>query len=153
MTNSTSELGRRGFLAAMFGAGAVLVAQPKLLVSRIPILWGDGIHDDTEGLEALFAGRPVKVMSGETFAPGAAPHLTGGSYRVTAPLELGNGTVIERAKVMFEGDLPARTPWIALGRGCALMDSHFDFTRSATECVGIHVGALVTSIGYPTAAA
>lgn len=48
--------GRRAFL---FGLGATLFADPKLIVSRIPVIHGDGVHDDYEGLQALLDGKPV----------------------------------------------------------------------------------------------
>lgn len=51
----------------MFGAGALLAAKPKLLLSSMPVLYGDGIQDDTGALIELFKGRPVKLPNGETF--------------------------------------------------------------------------------------
>ena len=74
---------RRSF---MVGAGALLFAQPKLILSQVPILWGDGEHDDTDALSALFTGKPVKTMGGDTFRSlfedGWAA-LNGGQYLIT----------------------------------------------------------------------
>lgn len=76
---------RRGFL---FGLGATLVADPKLFSSKLPMLWGDGKHDDYEGLSALLNGKPVKIaQTGDTFRPFFEDglkciELIGGTYLV-----------------------------------------------------------------------
>lgn len=80
-------VGRRGFAV---GVGAVLFARPKLIVSKVPILYGDGEHDDTEALNTLLAGKPVRTaLSQDTVTPlfrdGWAA-LKGGSYWLSAPL-------------------------------------------------------------------
>lgn len=79
------DASRRGFL---FGLGAALFADPKMLVGRIPMIWGDGVHDDWEGMQTLFDGKPVKLLSGDTFTPGPSPTLRGGSYLLSRPLKL-----------------------------------------------------------------
>ena len=80
MTDTT----KRGFLLGLAGATGLLVAQPKLLLSKLPILWGDGVHDGSDGLEALFNGEPVKTAWGDTFKPmfddGTPVTLDGGKY-------------------------------------------------------------------------
>ncbi len=73
---------RRGFL---IGAGALLLAKPKLILSKVPILYGDGFHDDTEGLSALLSGRPFKSLSGDGFRPlydDGVAYLKGGEYLI-----------------------------------------------------------------------
>jgi hypothetical protein len=59
------DLSRRHFLGgALAVAGASVVTLPALadvLRPAIPIIWGDGIHDDAPGLNALCAGEPVDV--------------------------------------------------------------------------------------------
>lgn len=94
------DASRRGFL---FGAGAILLADPKLIVSRIPRLYGDGLRDDWEGLDALFNGRTVKLPDGDTFAPGERPSLVGGRYLSTKPLQMGVPFDLLSAQLVFEG--------------------------------------------------
>lgn len=77
------QRGRRGFL---FGMGATLFADPKLIVSRIPAIHGDGVHDDWEGLQSLMFGKPVRLPDGDTFTPGRAPRLFGGTYLLSRTL-------------------------------------------------------------------
>ena len=54
------EISRRSFFRLAVGAAAV-VAVPIPLgdVARIPVLYGDGVHDDAEGLNALIRGEEV----------------------------------------------------------------------------------------------
>lgn len=57
-------LTRRSFVQALAAAGA-LAAFPAFSVRSVvpvrwPVLWGDGLHDDTEALQALFDGAPVE---------------------------------------------------------------------------------------------
>lgn len=89
MSDSIMLANRRAFL---FGAAGLLVAEPKLLISKMPILYGDGIHDDTAALGALFDGRPVKIeKTGDTFRPlldNGTVALFGGSYLFSGQLPL-----------------------------------------------------------------
>jgi hypothetical protein len=96
----TLATGRRGF---MFGAGAVLFADPKLLRSRIPVIHGDGVHDDWEGLQSLILGKPVKTATGDTFAPGDRPSITGGDYLISRTLEVPNGRVFGMSHARITG--------------------------------------------------
>jgi hypothetical protein len=79
---------RRGF---MLSSGAMLFAQPKLIMSPLPLLYGDGEHDDTAALQALFTGQPVKAATtGDTFLPlykDGWAMLKGGSYKLSEPLK------------------------------------------------------------------
>lgn len=62
---------RRSFL---MGIGAALAAptivhagnlMPIRAIERVlmPVLWGDGIHDDTAAFQALLNGDPVKILN------------------------------------------------------------------------------------------
>lgn len=71
-----SGMQRRTFLGALAGliaAPAVVKAAGIMPVSveRIPRLWGDGIHDDTEALQWLIddaarRARPIVMPMGST---------------------------------------------------------------------------------------
>lgn len=58
------ELSRRGFLRGLVAVTAAGVVSLPAVAEAVPQLWGDGVHDDAGGLEALFNGRPVEVMNG-----------------------------------------------------------------------------------------
>jgi hypothetical protein len=53
---------RRSFLRGTLALGGTLAVAPvaaKILIPpELPIIWGDGIHDDAPGLQALFDGKP-----------------------------------------------------------------------------------------------
>lgn len=79
-----TDISRRSFFR--FGAGAVLAAavSSSVALPRLPELWGDGKHDDTDALQALFdlapfivAGRGIRAYNGS---------LTGGIYSISRPL-------------------------------------------------------------------
>lgn len=77
-------LTRRGFF---FGAGAMALAAsvPINFIQR-PMLWGDGVHDDTEALNAFFRGEKIETRAGVITDQEL---LAKGIFRVTAPLALG----------------------------------------------------------------
>ena len=52
-------MNRRFFLSGLIAAPAVIAADRLMPVrsSIIPVVWGDGIHDDAPGLEAFFSDR------------------------------------------------------------------------------------------------
>ena len=69
---------RRGFLASILAAGfapAAVGSAVLMPVRQVLRLWGDGIHDDTEALQA-------RLSQGGTFV------LPRGTYRITNTLEL-----------------------------------------------------------------
>lgn len=57
---------RRSFFKLLAG-GAVVAAMPSLALnlSNIPIIWGDGKHDDSAGLQALIYGKEVEFKNPE----------------------------------------------------------------------------------------
>lgn len=56
-----TNMSRRGFLNLMVGATAVIVCQKvPTTLAPVPILYGDGIHDDTKALQALIDGKVVE---------------------------------------------------------------------------------------------
>jgi len=94
---------RRGF---MIGAGALLFADPAVAYSKLPVLWGDGVHDDTDALNALFNGKRVRSgEAGDTFRPlfhDGWVALKGGHYAISGtikhsvPFMLLDATVTQR---------------------------------------------------------
>lgn len=52
-------------------------------VGEVPVLYGDGTHDDTLALEALLNGRPVRQQNGRV-----VQDLPPGVYLATRTIEL-----------------------------------------------------------------
>ena len=42
-------------------------------MDKLPILYGDGVTDDTEALQAMYDGKPYQLPSGEIVYPITAP--------------------------------------------------------------------------------
>jgi hypothetical protein len=120
MTSAT----RRAFL---FGLGAAsLVASPKLIMSRLPLLYGDGVHDDAEALNALFAGKPIKLAeTGDTFRPFFSSTseriaLRGGRYRISAPI------LFDRSGLRVQRRARHHGRWLGLRHGVPRRGLHAD---------------------------
>jgi hypothetical protein len=60
---TSGRLSRRGFLGGLL-AGAAIAAVPLV---RGLTLWGDGVHDDSEALQALLDGLPVWRPDGSLY--------------------------------------------------------------------------------------
>ena len=94
-------MNRRDFLSLAI-KGAALVALPSPKGASLK-LYGDGVHDDSEALEALFNGPPVDATKGLIRRlSGGCVMLCNGTFRLTKPVRL---------PVDFN---------IALGEGCTL---------------------------------
>lgn len=90
------DMNRRSFLRGLLTVTAVSMAPASVLDAGLPRIVGDGIHDDTAGIQAAINGRPfvadgvvVRNQSRVTFGPG--------SFRMTAPFE------VETSGVWVEG--------------------------------------------------
>lgn len=87
------ELPRRGFLfglAAAMAAPAIVRASALMPVKPwARILYGDGVHDDADAINALTWGEPVVFPGGALInvAPGL-PMIPPGTYRISAPIKI-----------------------------------------------------------------
>lgn len=93
------ELSRRGFLGAMLAAAAapafvksdslmrIVVPRPVLLT-----LWGDGVHDDAQAIQALIDGRSV-MFGGREFGPrpDGSIYFPSGTFAMGAAAVIGSG--------------------------------------------------------------
>jgi len=85
-------MNRREFLQAILAAGVapyVSTAAGVLMPvrKRAIWLWGDGYHDDTEALQALFDGLPVKNVGLATaHNVGGHIHLSRGHFLITSTI-------------------------------------------------------------------
>lgn len=94
------ELSRRGFLTGVIAVGAV--AALPALASDMPILYGDGVHDDTAALQAFIDGKPV-IRDGVVYrCDGDEPVvLHGGIYEISDTLVFDNSAKL--APLTFHG--------------------------------------------------
>lgn len=99
------NLSRRSFL----GGALALMAAPVVAkyIPILPRLVGDGHHDDTAGLNALFAGEPVDIVRdvARVFdeSPFGSVRLIGGIFRITGPVSIVNRSDFEIAESVFIG--------------------------------------------------
>ncbi len=57
-------MNRRQFLRVTFASGLVAATGIPALASNLPTIYGDGIKDDTDGLQALFDKKPFQIRNG-----------------------------------------------------------------------------------------
>jgi hypothetical protein len=91
INNSGVKMNRRSFLRVAFTATAVTAVPVTLaaaLETRIPVIYGDGKHDDWEGLQAALDGREFACRDGCVRAHGRNVSIIGGTYRISKPLRL-----------------------------------------------------------------
>ena len=89
------DISRRGFLIGTLAVSA-LSALPIAALPRPPKLWGDGIHDDTEALNALFAGEPVEYDDAlVSVREGGHVRFSGGhTFRISGTVNLPGSSVM-----------------------------------------------------------
>lgn len=99
---------RRTLLARAGAVMAVAAIAPSTFAraaswNAMPILWGDGVHDDSPGLQALIDGKPVDVRNGSARYEGSW-FLAHGTYRVSAPLRFSQSSEVTITSSRFIRD-------------------------------------------------
>ena len=128
------NLSRRGFLGAMLAAAAapafvkseslmrIVVPRPVLLT-----LWGDGMRDDAQALQALINGQSV-MFGGREFGPrpDGSIYLPSGTFAMGAAAIVGPGSKLfgngSTLKALHDG------PMLDIkndGTGVQISDFHF----------------------------
>lgn len=87
-----TSITRRVFL----GGTLSVVAASYVHAEPIPMLYGDGIHDDTVAIQALFDRKPVNIVNdtitvwrSHTVLAGVhGMSMTGGEFRISRPIAL-----------------------------------------------------------------
>lgn len=75
---------RRSFLKGVLALGVASTLPLPSFGTPLPVIYSDGIHDDTLGLNAMFLGEPFDVENeGVIAANGMIRH---GNFRISAPL-------------------------------------------------------------------
>lgn len=102
------NLSRRSFL----GGALALMAVPVVAkyVPILPRIVGDGAYDDADGLNALFAGEPVEIVTdvAKVFdgSPNGSVQLFNGIFRVTRPITIkADECWIEGCKFIADGKM------------------------------------------------
>jgi hypothetical protein len=94
------NLSRRGFLGAILAAAAApaIVKSDSLMRIVVPrpvllTLWGDGVRDDAQALQALIDGQSV-VFGGREFGPrpDGSIYLPAGTFAMGAAAIVGSGS-------------------------------------------------------------
>lgn len=97
---------RRGFMQML--AGGVLVAVTPVSLTAHPRLHGDGIHDDTEALQALLDGEIIEVVCAEGVTDvgweGSFLRLPKGVFRVSETLIIDVSEINGTEDIYIDGD-------------------------------------------------
>jgi polygalacturonase len=80
------DVSRRSFLGGALALSAA-VALPGAAFAAAPTIYGDGIHDDTAGLQAALDGKAFRCV-GEAVVrnAGGSIYISGGSYLLSHTL-------------------------------------------------------------------
>lgn len=101
-----TNITRRRFLQGVAALAAVVVL-PKLplpeLGPTVPILYGDGVHDDSPGLQALINGEPVdKRDNASRMLPDGTLYISAGTYLI--------GETVRLRRLNIQGSYFKRVP-------------------------------------------
>lgn len=103
---------RRSFVCSAACTAAIVSAGPALALAP-QRLHGDGIHDDTDALEALFAGQPVVTDREALIAQrdGANIRLLNGKFLIRRPVRIRKGMNLYSANCSFRVNDGAMAPY------------------------------------------
>jgi hypothetical protein len=80
---------RRGFFKVAFAAG-LATALPALSIETLPTIYGDGIHDDTDGLQAALDGKDFHCRDKSVTVTDGNVRISNGNYLVSRTLVVPN---------------------------------------------------------------
>ena len=96
-------LSRRSFLGGLLTVSAVAAVPIAKLLPTVPQLWGDGDHDDTAALQALFDRKQVEIMNDcarlTAYGERSVIHLRGGVFRLSRTLVMRSGIFLSDMRV------------------------------------------------------
>jgi hypothetical protein len=92
------NISRRAFLGGAIALAAATVVPVEAIkaLAPLPQIVGDGVHDDTAGLQALIDGEPVLIGAEVVTAEHGAITLQGGVYLISSPLVINRTLWIDR---------------------------------------------------------
>lgn len=114
------NISRRFFLGGVIAVAAGQLVKPAF---AMPMIFGDGIHDDTRGLNALLAGEPFHVEN-----EGVIVHegnILGGTFKITDTLYLRDNVIISGSGFLVPEWKSDRPIFDGQGRDCLIKDCMF----------------------------
>lgn len=105
------DISRRSFLGGLLVlSAAIAVPAEALTLAPAALIYGDGIHDDTDGLNALFRGEPVHFVNDNATvrSGGGMVYLSGGTYRISDTIRFEQPVEVGRLRLKvkdFDGPL------------------------------------------------
>lgn len=85
-------MNRRDFFKVTFAAGVASIA-PAVLSNTLPVIYGDGKHDDTEGLQAALDDKPFECLDGSVRIIEGQVFLSNAVYLVSKTLTIPHNKV------------------------------------------------------------
>lgn len=122
------DVSRRSFLRGAMALTAVTIAQPSMVLASVPTIYGDGIHDDHAGLQALIDGKPFRVQNEASAFQASSGIIRGGTFAIGDTLVIrGNGILIDFNRIQslpgFRGQYMVFVEKDAVG---AITNCYFD---------------------------
>lgn len=99
------ELSRRSFLGGVLCVAAVSVVPIVLGGVDLPVLYGDGVHDDTVALRAALNGEPF-IADGHIIKGTQSVALSGGVYRLSDEIVVRGGVDLRITAVVLNARHP-----------------------------------------------
>lgn len=113
------ELNRRSFLGGALALAAA-TKLPSAAFASAPVIYGDGVHDDTAGLQAALDGKPFRVVGRGAYVVQKEGHIYigQGSFRLSDTLRLRGPIPATLSDFHMEWDkLPDNAPCIEITSG------------------------------------
>jgi hypothetical protein len=86
------DISRRSFLRGSLTVAAIAVIQPTIALADVPTIYGDGIHDDASGLQALIDDQPFRVDGSVVQASRGV--IRGGEFAIGKTLNIRHGNIL-----------------------------------------------------------
>lgn len=100
-----TDLSRRSFLRGAMTVAAATIVSVALADAGIPRIVGDGIHDDTLGLQAALDGKPF-IADDFVFSSADGVVIENGHFAISDTLHIGRtGTRATIRHCVFDGEL------------------------------------------------
>lgn len=108
------SISRRSFLGGALALSAA-TSMPLKAFAHAPVIYGDGVHDDTAGLQAALDGKPFRVFGHGAYVVRGDGHIF-----------IGNGSFRLSDTLHFRGNVAATVSgfhmeWTELPPGAACM--------------------------------
>lgn len=102
------HVSRRAFLRGTIALAASTTLSFPRLAHAIPAIYGDGVHDDAPGLQALLDGEPFRVKG--TGFVAQSGRLYGGSFKLGSTLHVRNPHSVVRRATFSAGETLGDAP-------------------------------------------